>query len=396
MNNDRGEPTKNRALNVCADNHLPPVCIPEHLDKAGLSPAQYRVYCHFAHLEVKIAPTIKSIAKRCQLHHDTVRGAIRDLVSQHMIALVESPGLARKYVLTSAESWTCGKTNTRSAKQVSLEVERSCQKGVLPSANATTGSEPQDSAPPFKAQAPPISKAEDSPQIGVGSIDNSRVVREDKQSNHHLLFSGLKKGVPLSANATTGSEPKDSAPPFKALPPPISKAEDSPQIGATALSVEDRERISQALVNGHEETAVLVIAVAIGAVMQRCQSPSQWGQHEKRAFVELCSKRGVPTNEEIAVVAARYAAEWPPGEGNFLRRHLYTLLTHWDCEVDRARHFVPSWSATPHESESNSQPLRSIANRKDVSARQAYIIPGFSGPTTPADYIASRCSSPEP
>ena len=85
-----------------------------------------------------------------------------------------------------------------------------------------------------------------------------------------------------------------------------------------------------------DQKAVLrALAVRIGNIMHRRTIPERWSEKEKSSFRKLC-KPSPPPEEDVAAVEKRYASEWPPREGNTLRRDLLTLLNNFSGEVDRA------------------------------------------------------------
>ncbi len=77
------------------------------LDDYGLSPAQFRVYGHMSRRAGRgdAFPAIASIARACQLHPQTVRRALRFLVSQRLLNRTDHSGHPSHYRLTSVHEW---------------------------------------------------------------------------------------------------------------------------------------------------------------------------------------------------------------------------------------------------------------------------------------------------
>jgi DNA-binding MarR family transcriptional regulator len=82
------------------------------LDDLGLSPAQFRVYCHLARranagsgIEGSAWPAVSEIARLCRLHEDTVRAALRWLAAHRLLTRERRPGATGVYRLTAASHW---------------------------------------------------------------------------------------------------------------------------------------------------------------------------------------------------------------------------------------------------------------------------------------------------
>ncbi len=75
------------------------------LDDAGLSPAQFRVYCHLVRNRADFTPTTDRIASICQLRAATVRACIQVLEARRMIRVIAPPGRKRTFSATPASSW---------------------------------------------------------------------------------------------------------------------------------------------------------------------------------------------------------------------------------------------------------------------------------------------------
>lgn len=82
------------------------------LDDFGLSPAQFRIYCHLARRsnagsgnEGGAWPSVHEIARVCRLHEDTVQTALRWLTSRRLLTCERRVGTTSVYRLTSPSSW---------------------------------------------------------------------------------------------------------------------------------------------------------------------------------------------------------------------------------------------------------------------------------------------------
>jgi hypothetical protein len=83
------------------------VFIHSRLDDYGLPPAEFRVYAHIARRAGSGMgwPAVKSIAGVCRLHPQTVRHALRVLVSHRLLRRVDRPGQTAVYTITPASAW---------------------------------------------------------------------------------------------------------------------------------------------------------------------------------------------------------------------------------------------------------------------------------------------------
>jgi hypothetical protein len=88
-------------------NDLAPVFIHSRLDDYGLSPAEFRVYCHMARRGGRdyAFPAINKIARVCRLHPQTVRQALHFLVKQGLLIRQERPGRTTLYRITPLSAW---------------------------------------------------------------------------------------------------------------------------------------------------------------------------------------------------------------------------------------------------------------------------------------------------
>ncbi len=78
------------------------------LDDYGLSPSEFRVYCHLARRAGtgEAWPSVSSIADHCGFKtSDPVRSAIKGLIAFNMIEVTERPGTTSLYRLTKASEW---------------------------------------------------------------------------------------------------------------------------------------------------------------------------------------------------------------------------------------------------------------------------------------------------
>jgi hypothetical protein len=74
------------------------------LDEMGLSPAQFRVFCHIARRGECFA-CLESIANVCRLHPDTVAACLKFLVASGMVARTTRPGLSSVYTICPMSNW---------------------------------------------------------------------------------------------------------------------------------------------------------------------------------------------------------------------------------------------------------------------------------------------------
>jgi hypothetical protein len=83
------------------------VFIHSRLDDYGLPPAEFRVYAHIARRagSREAFPAVKSVARVCRLHPQTVRRALGVLVKHRLIRREGRPGQTAVYRLTQASEW---------------------------------------------------------------------------------------------------------------------------------------------------------------------------------------------------------------------------------------------------------------------------------------------------
>ncbi len=83
------------------------VFIHSRLDDYGLPPPEFRVYAHVARRAGSggAFPAVKSIARVCRLHPQTVRRALGVLVKHRLIRREDRPGKTAVYRLTPASEW---------------------------------------------------------------------------------------------------------------------------------------------------------------------------------------------------------------------------------------------------------------------------------------------------
>jgi hypothetical protein len=114
------------------------ILVHHELDDAGLSPAEFRIYCHLSRRAAKQGrawPGRESMAETCRLTGRTVTTAIQGLERRQMLVAHRTPGQRSIYVLTKRSSWVVpslstgpGKNNTR------------CHSSLPPGKNNTTKS----------------------------------------------------------------------------------------------------------------------------------------------------------------------------------------------------------------------------------------------------------------
>ena len=100
------EPTSNASAN----EKTSPAFIHSKLDDAGLSPNQFRVYCHIVRRAGGIGGTYfesaPNCAAHCKVHIKTLRPVIAELLALNLIQLVDDPpGRSKTYRVTSLEEW---------------------------------------------------------------------------------------------------------------------------------------------------------------------------------------------------------------------------------------------------------------------------------------------------
>lgn len=83
------------------------VFVHSSIDDAGLSPAEFRIYCHLARRANggEAWPSVVTMATTCRLNRTTVRAAVDRLVALNMVEVRERPGTSNVYVLTRASEW---------------------------------------------------------------------------------------------------------------------------------------------------------------------------------------------------------------------------------------------------------------------------------------------------
>jgi len=79
--------------------------IPAALDDAGLTPAQFRVFCRIAR-RGHCSESIANMAKGCRLADNTVWPAIRSLVALGMVARVARPGRSTILTVRPPSQWS--------------------------------------------------------------------------------------------------------------------------------------------------------------------------------------------------------------------------------------------------------------------------------------------------
>lgn len=82
--------------------------IPSVLDEYGLKPSVFRVYCHIARRdggEQGAWASVASIARTCQIHPQTVRKALKFLVTEEFLTRQTRRGATTIYRLTPMYMW---------------------------------------------------------------------------------------------------------------------------------------------------------------------------------------------------------------------------------------------------------------------------------------------------
>ena len=77
------------------------------LDDLGLTPSEFRVYCHLARRAGSgVAwPSVNSMARTCRLSPKTVRSALKSLTAQHLLTREEKAGSPTRYRITRPSEW---------------------------------------------------------------------------------------------------------------------------------------------------------------------------------------------------------------------------------------------------------------------------------------------------
>src|SRR5438445_3751336 len=83
------------------------IFVHSRLDDYGLSPQEFRVYCHLARRagRGKAYPAVATIAAVCRLHPQTVRHALKTLTTHRLLTRQERPGHTALYRLTAPSQW---------------------------------------------------------------------------------------------------------------------------------------------------------------------------------------------------------------------------------------------------------------------------------------------------
>lgn len=88
------------------------IFVHSEVDDAGLTPAEFRVYCHLARRALSkpkgkndAYPGIRGMAEICCLNKDTVVAAIAELERRKMIAVSRVGGMVNHYKVTSKSDW---------------------------------------------------------------------------------------------------------------------------------------------------------------------------------------------------------------------------------------------------------------------------------------------------
>jgi hypothetical protein len=83
------------------------VFIHSTLDDYGLSPAQFRVFCHISRRAGKgfAYPAVESMARICQLHPHTIRKSLKALVKYRLLHCTPRPGKTSLYRVNPPALW---------------------------------------------------------------------------------------------------------------------------------------------------------------------------------------------------------------------------------------------------------------------------------------------------
>lgn len=79
--------------------------IPAKLDDAGLTTAQFRIFCHITRVG-DCWQSVQTIAETCKIHPDTVWPAIAELIRRRMLSRIQRPGKTSMLKPLPVSSWT--------------------------------------------------------------------------------------------------------------------------------------------------------------------------------------------------------------------------------------------------------------------------------------------------
>lgn len=89
---------------------LPAAFINSRLDDLGLKSAPFRVYCHICRRAGEVGEyweAVDNCAAHCQLHPDTAKKAIKELLKRGLIQMTRWPsGGTKHYRVTKLDEWT--------------------------------------------------------------------------------------------------------------------------------------------------------------------------------------------------------------------------------------------------------------------------------------------------
>jgi hypothetical protein len=95
-------------METSQENEMPVAFIHSALDDYGLTPAQFRIYCHIARRAGSGGSAfagVDSMARTCQLHSKTVTRALAFLTARQLLAATRRPGRTTVYRLRPATAW---------------------------------------------------------------------------------------------------------------------------------------------------------------------------------------------------------------------------------------------------------------------------------------------------
>jgi hypothetical protein len=152
------------------------------LDELGLTPEEFRIYCHLARRAGKKMawPSVGKISEDCMIGHNMVRTALQSLAAAQLITIEIIPGGSNHYRLTDPEDWKPQALIRPPKKQKQAHTPPEISRGE----NEHTPTETGRGTPPEIGRTP-LPKSGD--EIDKGNISNLKSPTEtgNSSSAHH-------------------------------------------------------------------------------------------------------------------------------------------------------------------------------------------------------------------
>lgn len=146
----------------------------DHLDSFGLTPVQFRIYCHLLRLAQSgvVSESSESIAKVCKLTRITVLRVLVQLERMEMIQCDRAVGKKTVYTLLAPRQWwheqaVENKASSRQNKVVSFPMSATCKPDIPVNEISTT----REELVPFKGTSPPVAGADDVSESNWSTAD---------------------------------------------------------------------------------------------------------------------------------------------------------------------------------------------------------------------------------